>query len=259
MTEPTKPKRWGEDGGLYVSEFEFRAKADGSPQFTGYAALFDTPSDAPWLPYTETIRSGAFSEAMRAKGDHAFVVNHDENAMLASTRTGRLRLSEDKRGLLVEADLPDTSTAHDLKAMYDVGEVRGMSFTFKPTRGGVVSTPGGRELTNVKLGHVTAVTSLVPGYSQTAGTVQMRALAEELAAANDDLDELLDGIRAGRPLIDDEVDLLARLVSHYRPPTEPVDDAEQRAVIDLLAAGKARLAEAGLITPEQPGAEPGAA
>lgn len=256
MTEPTKPKRWGEDGGLYVADFEFRAKSDGTPQFTGYAAVFDTPSDAPWLPFTETIRPGAFAEALRAKGDHTFVVNHDDNQMLASTRTGRLRLSEDKRGLYVDADLPNTSIAHDLKAMYDVGEVRGMSFTFKPTRGGVTPTQQGRELTNVKLGHVTAVTTLIPGYSATANTIQMRALADELSAVSDDLDELLDGIRAGRPLVPDEVDLLARLVAHYRPTTETVEDMPEGRAFDLIQAAKART---GHLTPEQPGAAPGAA
>lgn len=257
-TDLSKSKRWGEDGGLYVSEFEFRAAGDGN-QFTGYAAVFNTPSDAPWLGFTETIRPGAFAESLRAKHEHTFVVNHDDNMLLASTRTGRLRLAEDSRGLLVNADLPKTSTASDLKALYEVGEVRGMSFTFKPTRGGVTPTPDGRELTNVRLGHVTVVTTLTPGYSATANTIQIRALADDLSAEADDLDDLLDGIRAGRPLVPNEVDLLERLAAHYRPATPPASE-DRAAATEAFGKWTALLAEKGVISPSaQPGAEPGAA
>jgi HK97 family phage prohead protease len=236
-----------------MSEMEFRAEGDGT-QFSGYAALFNTPSDAPWLPFVETIRPGAFRASLGAKRDHSLVLNHDDNLLLASTRTGRLTLAEDERGLLVKANLAKTSYASDLKALYDAGEVRGMSFNFKPTRGGVVQSKAGRELTEVMLGHVTAITTLVPGYSATAPTVQMRALAEELAAEPEDLDGLFDALRAGTPLVDDQISLLNRLSAHYAIP-EPEPEPETRSRADAYAL----LVEKIDLAPTQTGAPTGAA
>lgn len=253
-----QPRRRAEEGALYVTEFELRAGKDGGgPVFEGYAALFDVESDAPWLPFKEVIRPGAFANSLRAGGNHNFVLNHNDDILFASTRTGRLKLAEDKRGLLNIAELPDTAAAHDLKALYDVGEVRGMSFSFKPTRGGVRAVgDNGRELTDVRLGHTTAITTLIPGYSQTGNTVQIRALASDLAADPDDLDGLLDGLRAGRPLSPDEVDLLNRLAAHFRvdePKTE--SEFEGRSV----RAWKALLKTKGItFRSDEPGAQPGA-
>lgn len=247
-----RAKRWGTDGALYASDFEFRAAGDGNA-FSGYAALFDIPSDAPWLPFTETIRPGAFAESLRAKRDHSLVVNHNDDLLLASTRTGRLRLSEDSKGLVVDADLPATSTAADLRALYDVGEVRGMSFSFKPTRGGIRATHQGRELTNVRLGHVTVVTTLTPGYSATAPTVQIRAIADELAVDPEDLEDLWDALRAGtvdRP----ERDLLRLLANHFDPPTESTTELRSLAAWKSLA----KLKGIDFATREH-GDEPGAA
>ena len=240
MTENKRARRHGEDGALYSSDFEIRAGSDG-PRFTGYAALYDIESDAPWLPFKEVVRPSAFENSLRANGYHAFVLNHDDNVLFASTRTQRLRLSSDQRGLLTDAQMPDTSAAHDLKALYDAGEVRGMSFAFKPTRGGIRVTDTSRELVDVKLGHVTVITTMTPGFSQTRDTIAMRALAGELSADLDDLDELLDGLRAGRSLSPDETDLLGRLAEAMRPAPIPelapaVDfNAKWREVLETRA------------------------
>lgn len=236
-----------------LADLEFRA--DGT-EFSGYAAVFNTPSDAPWLPFVETIRPGAFRASLGSKRDHSLVLNHNDDLLLASTRTGRLKLAEDERGLLVNADLAKTSYAADLRALYDAGEVRGMSFSFKPTRNGVRPTANGRELTDVMLGHVTVVTSLTPGYSATAPTVQMRALAEDLAAEVDDIEDLFESIRAGT-LDEDQSGLLGRLAARYAIPT-PAPEPEVRPV-----DWRALLTEKGIdLTPtrtEQPPESPEAA
>lgn len=237
-----------------LADLEYRATDDGA-EFSGYAALFNVPSDAPWLPFTETIRPGAFRASLGSKREHSLVLNHDDNLLLASTRTGRLKLSEDERGLRVDASLAKTSYASDLKALYEAGEVRGMSFSFKPTKNGVTSTSTGRELTDVALGHVTVVTTLVPGYSATAPTVQMRALAEELSAAPDDIEELFDAIRAGT-LTDEHIGLLERLTAHYHIEPSIEAESEQGRGLDHW---KARLAELGvdITATEETGAEAG--
>lgn len=206
-----------------VTEMEFRAKADGTSEFTAYAALFDTESDASWLPHTETIAPTAFANALGASGaHHTFVLDHDESRMFASTRSGKLRLSADSRGLLVNADLPDTTLSRDFRALHDAGETRGMSFQFLPNKGGEEWSKDrrARRLTSVKLGHVTAVTTLEPGFSATRATMQFRALADSLDADPGDLESLFDGIREGRALADTEATLLDRLAAHYRPEAE---------------------------------------
>ena len=247
-----KMRRFGETAALYTSDFEIRAGSDG-PRFTGYAALYDVESDAPWLPFKETVRPSAFENSLRANGYHAFVLNHDDNVLFASTRTQRLRLSSDQRGLLTDAQMPDTSAAHDLKALYDAGEVRGMSFAFKPTRGGMRVTDTGRELVDVKLGHVTVITTMTPGYSQTGDTIAMRALAAELSADPDDLDGLLDGLRAGRPLTPDELDLLGRLADSMR--SEPSPEPDPAPAVDFNEKWRAVLeTKTGA---HVPGARPG--
>lgn len=256
MDEPTtaetpKTTRPIFDRAVPVStEMEFRAAADGGWDFTGYAALFDTSSDASWMPWKEIVRPVAFNRTLKARAQHTFVVNHDDNLLLASTRTERLRLSVDSRGLLTEAKLPGTSYAADLRELHAAGETRGMSFTFKPTKNGETWTTDSagrpqRELTDVQLGHVTVVTTLEPGYSGTAHTMQFRALADEVSADMADLDDLFDAIREGRALSENAVSLLNRLTAHYQPAIEPEPTTVEpgRDLAALMAKAEAVKAE----------------
>lgn len=200
-----------------ITDMEFRAKADGGTQFTAYAALFDVESDASWMPYKETFGPTAFANALASRGNHTFVLDHDEGKLFASTRSGRLRLAVDSKGLITDADMPDTSLVRDFRALHEAGETRGMSIQFLPNKGGEEWTDNGarRRVTNAKLGHVTAITTMEPGYSKTQRTMAFRALAVELAAEDDDLDALVDAIREARALTDAERALFYRLARHY--------------------------------------------
>mgnify|MGYP000905395436 CR=1 FL=1 len=64
----------------------------------GYAATFNTPADIGGR-FVETIARGAFAASLRTKGDILALVDHDPRLVLARTRSGTLRLSEDTRGL----------------------------------------------------------------------------------------------------------------------------------------------------------------
>lgn len=227
------------------TEMEFRAAPNGEWDFRGYAALFDTPSDASWLPWVETIDQAAFNRSLRAKTNHTFVLNHDDNLLLASTRTDRLHLTADSTGLLTEARLPNTSYAADARALHEAGETRGMSFTFKPAKNGETWGTNAegratRHLSDIGLGHVTLVTTLEPGYSATQRTVQFRALATELNAEADDLDELFDALREGRALDENAIGLLDRLAAHYHMPTE------QPPEVPVATDWKQRLMDKGI-------------
>ena len=64
----------------------------------GYAATFGTPADIGGR-FVETIAAGAFSQSLRSKKDVLALVDHDPGRVMARTRSGTLRLSEDSRGL----------------------------------------------------------------------------------------------------------------------------------------------------------------
>lgn len=144
----------------------------GSPmQFSGYAAVFDSPSEP--LPFTETIRSGAFRRSLNSGREVRMFVNHNTDMVLGSTRSGTLSLVEDERGLRVQGDLPDTSYGRDLSVLMQRGDVHSMSFGFSIPRGGDAWSEDGqsRELREVILHEVSIVTGF-PAYEATDATVR---------------------------------------------------------------------------------------
>lgn len=228
---------------------EFRAKTDGTSTFHGYAAVFDSPSKPIFdpresrTPFIETIRPGAFARTLTAGKRQTFVVDHNDALYIAGT-DGPLRLAEDTRGLVVESPWPRTDYADNVRALHEAGNPLGMSFTFKPTKGGQQWTNGGRarDLTDVALGHVSVLASLVPAYNET--TAQFRALAYRMETEVDDLDTLFDALKEGRDLTDDEKLLLRKLAEVVEPEpeiTEPTETVEERS--DDLAKWKSRLEE----------------
>jgi uncharacterized protein len=120
---------------LDTEELEFRA-ADPSEgkvgTFSGFAARYNSPSLP--LPFTERIAPGAFARTLKSRNDVRMYVNHDDRMVLASTRAKTLRLEDRAEGLWAEADLPDTSYAHDLRSLIERGDVRTMSFGFSTVK-----------------------------------------------------------------------------------------------------------------------------
>lgn len=96
--------------------------------FEGHACTFDEPADLGFA--TESIDRGAFRKVLQQGDNVPFTLEHDPTRVLATTRSGTLRLSEDAKGLKVEADVPDTSLARDLVTQVKAGIVHGMSFGF---------------------------------------------------------------------------------------------------------------------------------
>ncbi|MFC3725452.1 HK97 family phage prohead protease [Neoaquamicrobium sediminum] len=136
----------------------------------GYAATFGAEADIGGL-FVETIAQGAFSGSLKRKADILALVDHDPGRVLARTRSGTLRLSEDSRGLQFDLDVPETSYGRDVLALAERGDVGGMSFSFTPIeehRDG-----NRRELRSVELHEVSAVLSW-PAYDGT--TIQARSL-----------------------------------------------------------------------------------
>lgn len=154
--------------------------SDDGLRFSGYAAVFDAVADLG--DFTEEIRRGAFRKAL-AQGDNIPLTwDHDDRMPpLATTRGGTLRLTEDTRGLRVEADLDaDHYMTPTLRSMIRRGDVSGMSFGFVAGRGNsLIEERNGRPhraLTNFKK-ILDVCTTWRPAYDGTSAEIRS-ALAE---------------------------------------------------------------------------------
>lgn len=219
-------------------DFELRveaAEADGM-RFTGYAAVFNSNSEP--LPFIERIMPGAFKRSLKSRNEVKLFKNHNMDEVLASTRSKTLRLTEDSKGLLAEATLPDTTAGRDLAVLMKRGDVHAMSFGFSvPSRGDSWSDDGmTRELKEIRLHEVSIVTGF-PAYEAT--TASVRSLDILATRTNVDVDALADALtklESGEKLPDIQADLLQEVVTKLRENTPSPDELLEikRKQIDLL-------------------------
>jgi len=199
-------------------EFDVRngeASSDGM-SFTGYAAVFNSPSEP--LPFTEVIKEGAFKRSLKSRNEIKLFMNHNTDVVLGSTRAGTLKLTEDSRGLLAQAELPDTSAGRDLSVLMKRGDVSSMSFGFSvPPKGDKWSQDGAtRELHQVRLHEVSIVTGF-PAYEATTASVRsLDILATRTAVDVDALSDAITRLEAGETLEPDHADLISEVVSKLR-------------------------------------------
>jgi uncharacterized protein len=216
---------------INVNEFELRAGPTGEGMsFTGYAAVFNSDSEP--LPFIERITPGAFRKSLKGRNTIKMYMNHDSSMLLASTRSKTLRLEEDSRGLLVNADLPDTTVGRDLSVLMQRGDVDSMSFGFSVPSGGDKWSDDGmtRELRQVRLHEVSVVTGF-PAYKATSATVRsLDMLAERTGVDADKLAEAITMLESGNTLSDESAELLSSAVSKLR--AEP---AQVPHAVNLLA------------------------
>ena len=153
---------------------------DGKRTLAGYAAVFNSEANIGGY-FREVIAPGAFRETLK-DADVRALVDHDSGRLIGRKSNGTLRLSEDKRGLKVEIDLPDTSDGRDVAALVERGDMDGMSFGFMVPKGGQswAKNEAGesiRTITRARLVDVSIVT--FPAYPQT--DVALRDLADAKA------------------------------------------------------------------------------
>lgn len=110
---------------------ELRTKADGSaPVITGHAAVFGELSQD-LGGFKEIVDPGAFDRAIAGEDDVRAFVEHDTGKVLGRTTAGTLKLTQDKRGLFVEIDPPQTTVGQDIIVSIDRGDIDSMSFGFR--------------------------------------------------------------------------------------------------------------------------------
>jgi len=143
-----------------AAELEICAKGR---KLQGYAAVFGTRARV--SDFEEEIRSGAFAESLQTSGDILGLVDHDVSKLLARTRNGSLKLSEDSRGLAFEIELPKTTLANDILALAEARSLGGASLGFVAKRDEWKGSL--RTLHNVDLREISIV-SAWPAYPETS-------------------------------------------------------------------------------------------
>lgn len=197
-----------------LQDLEIRAEGDGMT-LRGYAAVFNSPSQP--LPFTETIQPGAFADSLRSRNDVKLLWNHDTGIVLGSTRAGTLKLTEDERGLLVEASLPDTQAGRDAATLIKRGDVSAFSFGFRvPAGGDSWPSANQRVLTRINIHEASLVA--FPAYSGTEGSASVRGmsdlnskiieLAELRGISADELTDALLALESGSELTERQGELL---------------------------------------------------
>lgn len=231
-------------------EFELRENDNGGATFTGYAAVFNSPSEP--LPFREKVAPGAFKKTLRDRGDKKLLWNHDSGQILGSTRAGTLRLTEDTNGLLVEADLPNTTLGRDTRELIERGDVDSMSFGFTTIRDKWSADGEERTLEAVRLHEVSIVA--FPAYKATAGTVNVRSLFRLALRAEVDAEALADAmlkLEAGEEITEQERDVLTKTIDLLAPQREnlvTIDPEPEPGVIGDMAALEVKRAKLKLLT-----------
>lgn len=228
---------------LASADVNVRAEGDGVPlHFSGYAALFNSPS-AP-LPFTEKIAPNAFRDTLTRAANGEWQVKllhgHDAGQMLAATGSGSLRLSEDERGLRVEADLIPSEIGKHVALLVDrEPTAMSMSFGFTVPKDGQVwnADRSERTLTKVHLFEVSILSGQDPAYPATAGLGEVRALAERAGVDPMQLSLALSSLSFGNFLDDEDVAIIDAAVRSLAPKKRGVAPA---SVLKALAEAKSR-------------------
>jgi HK97 family phage prohead protease len=218
-------------------QFELRAVENGDGMtFTGYAAVFNSPSEP--LPFIERIAPGAFKRSLKARNDIKLLWNHDTGSVLGSTRAGTLKLEEDNYGLRVTAVLPPTTLGNDVKTLVQRGDVSAMSFGFSvPANGDTWNAEGTeRTLKSVRIHEVSIVA--FPAYQQTAGTANVRSFDAVATRAEVDADKLADAMLAiedGKDLSLEQSELLTTVIQRLTPQQEAAaeENSEDLTALEL--------------------------
>jgi uncharacterized protein len=167
--------------------FEIRKNADGSRSISGYAAVFNSLSED-LGGFKEQLKQGCFSQSLRDNPDVLCLYGHDTNQILGRVSSGTLTVAEDDKGLKFTCLLPATSTARDLIALMERGDISQMSFGFSCVQDDWSEVNGQtiRTVIEAMLFEVSVVS--MPAYSQTVVNLRgaSRAIRERIRQRRSD-------------------------------------------------------------------------
>lgn len=203
-----------------TAKVELRAVDEAGMEFEGYAALFDSPSAEGTIP--EVVKDTAFNRSLaaveRGEWDVRAYQDHDPKLLLGTTKSGTLSLKKDAKGLKASIRLnPEVSFHRDLAAIVkSMGSSLGMSFGFFSTSGNRINEEGVRELKDVKLVEVSALTGLAPYYPGTVSLVSVRGLAAKAGVDSSELRDAVAALLAGEATQDHAAILASAIAASAR-------------------------------------------
>ena len=223
---------------------EFRladADADGQRTFTGYASIWNSASAG--LPFEEKIAPNAFKRSLSraAAGQKiiAFLFGHDETRALATTASGRLRLTEDETGLRVEAKLDpaDPDAAKVISMLTHESAAAGMSFGFQKVQDAWDGNNRTIKEANLFEVSILAAGGQTPAYPATLGLTAIRQVtAPKIGVEAEALLATLESVKAGRELSTEEVAVIDAVRSKLAPKPVGIDPSIAAALLAVSAA-----------------------
>lgn len=118
-------------------DLEVRASEEGGKRTIAGAIKYNTESVEmrDWWgdTFVEEIATGAFDDSLKER-DVVGLWSHDTGQVLGNTKSGTLRIENNKKDLRFELDIPDTSGGNDAWALIQRGDVDGVSFGMKVTK-----------------------------------------------------------------------------------------------------------------------------
>ena len=220
---------------------ELRAVDEDGFTFEGMAAVYDSPSAEGTNP--EIVKKGAFARSLAAAGrgewDVKAYADHNPERLLGTTKTGTLELEDREDGLLARIRLnPNVSFHRDLaEIVRTMGKSLGLSFGFYSTNANKVNEDGVRELRDVKLVEVSALTGLSPYYPSTISTVSVRSLASEAGLEIEPLRAAVNALLSG-DVSEDQARLLAEAIAAVvaEDEAEKAEDIAEGEVVEEMPA-----------------------
>ena len=142
----------------------FGTRTDGRAQLQGIAAPFNSWTDVGGI--RESIRTGAFTRALKDKRDILLLKNHNPSEVLGRRANRTLSLREEYDGLHFYVDLPDTTLGRDTYTEAVDGLLGGVSIGFDMRNSTKVLGNQRHTLTDIDLREISIV-SAFPAYPQT--------------------------------------------------------------------------------------------
>jgi HK97 family phage prohead protease len=169
------------------------AATDTGYKFDGIAAPTGVSADLG--EFTEEYERGSFRRFLAACSDNIpFLHEHNPRDLLATTRSGRLKLTEDGPGLRARADVVKTDLSERIKALVDSGDIGGMSIGMVVGKGNAkVSLRSGRPHRAIQNFRkiLDVCTTFDPAYVTTEA--QFRSMTMQYAESPASLQQLLMG------------------------------------------------------------------
>ena len=222
---------------LPIGEFRLgEVDANGQRTVTGYASIWNSPSSG--LPFEERIAPGAFkrslSRAVAGQKIIAFLFGHDEQRALATTKSGRLQLTEDETGLRVEAKLDpaDPDAAKVISMLTHESAAAGWSFGFQKVQDAWDGNQRTIKEANLFEVSILAAGGQTPAYPATLGLTAIRQVtAPKIGVEAEALVATLEAVKAGRELSTEEVAVIDAVRSKLAPKQEKVIDPSVAAAM----------------------------